>query len=111
MLKTRPKILFSMQLQITNYISINYWNRFLEFNLNRNILCLKEIDQFFMKNLGGNLKTAHKVQWRAHEASQSGHAAQILTITLIRSSELYHISGVRTHVQKVKPKMAEFEEL
>ena len=27
------------------------------------------------------------------------------------SSELYHISGVRTRVQKVKPKMAEFEEL
>ena len=26
------------------------------------------------------------------------------------SSELYHISGVRTRVQKVKPKMAEFEE-
>ena len=26
-------------------------------------------------------------------------------------SELYHISGVRTCVQKVKPKMAEFEEL
>ena len=26
-------------------------------------------------------------------------------------SELYHISGVRTRVQKVMPKMAEFEEL
>ena len=27
------------------------------------------------------------------------------------TSELYHISGVRTRVLKVKPKMAEFEEL
>ena len=27
------------------------------------------------------------------------------------ASELYHISGVRTHIQKVNPKMAEFEEL
>ena len=27
------------------------------------------------------------------------------------TSELHHISGVRTRVQKVKPKMAEFEEL
>ena len=26
-------------------------------------------------------------------------------------SELYHISGVRTQIQNVKPKMAEFEEL
>ena len=26
-------------------------------------------------------------------------------------SELYHLSGMRTRVQKVKPKMAEFEEL
>ena len=29
----------------------------------------------------------------------------------VGSSELYHISGVRTRVQKVKPKMAEIEEL
>ena len=31
----------------------------------------------------------------------------------VSTSELYHISGVRTRVQKVKPKpkMAEFEEL
>ena len=28
-----------------------------------------------------------------------------------QTSELYHISGVRTNIQKVKPKMAEFEEL
>ena len=32
-------------------------------------------------------------------------------ILLVVCSELYHISGVRTCVQKVKPKMAEFEEL
>ena len=32
-------------------------------------------------------------------------------VKYIACSELYHISGVRTHIQKVKPKMAEFEEL
>ena len=34
-----------------------------------------------------------------------------LRATPLQFSELYNISGVRTRVQKVKPKMAEFEEL
>ena len=35
----------------------------------------------------------------------------VQVIKLVIYIELYHISGVRTHIQKVKPKMAEFEEL
>ena len=35
----------------------------------------------------------------------------VLDQVRIYYSELYHISGVRTHIQKVKPKMAEIEEL
>ena len=42
------------------------------------------------------------------------HEAQLISVRqvmLALTSELYHISGVRTRVQKVKPKMAEFEKL
>ena len=41
--------------------------------------------------------------------------ANVMTLSALhlhsQHSELCHISGVRTHIQKVKPKMAEFEEL
>ena len=39
------------------------------------------------------------------------HLMKINLTSLANTSELYHISLVRTRLQKVKPKMAEFEEL
>ena len=40
-----------------------------------------------------------------------GRVSYSLRLAAWSSSELYNTSGVRTRVQKVKPKMAEFEEL
>ena len=65
----------------------------------------KDFDAHSEDETDGDEDTAESEKHKQGIRSRLGHKQCAL------SSELYHISGVRTRVQKVKPKMAEFEEL